>query len=263
MYTDIGLTVPDSFKVNEGGGGRVIIVQGPTIRIAPPLGRSRTFSVRDAARIVRCPKGRSFENVLLDAQGKTLCRFVREEKNGEVFLQYLLNQGVPFLQPDGRLLGPVCSAGSAPGPRFTFQLQRTAPVLMWIGVGYGLAMVLFCVGVPIAVGLSGSHMERNLAIVIGMIFVSLISPWVCAVGKGQLFPPCLTVEGERAWVSYDLVCRELCLKDMDCCRFQRSDKCYILYDKLGRPVIKFSAGDDFAPYLLDFLSSHDIRPRPN
>lgn len=120
-YTDIGLTVPDSFKVNEGG----ITVQGPSIRVGAPLGKSRTFSVQEAERLIlHRPKGRSFENVLLDAQGQILCRFTLAEKNGEVFLQYLLNQGVPFFRPDGRPIEPVRPADPAPGLRFTLQLRR-------------------------------------------------------------------------------------------------------------------------------------------
>ena len=120
-YTDVGLTVPDSFKVNEGG----ITVQGSSIRVGAPLGKSRTFSVREAERLIlHRPKGRSFENVLLDAQGQILCRFALAEKNGEVFLQYLLNQGVPFFRPDGRPIEPVRPADPAPGLRFTLQLRR-------------------------------------------------------------------------------------------------------------------------------------------
>lgn len=258
MYTDMGLTVPDSFRVNEGG----IIVQDAAIRVESPLGKSRSFSVQEAARlIVHRPKGRSFENVLLDAQGQTLCRFTRMEKNGEVFLQYLLNQGVPFFRPDGQPLEIVRPAELASGPRFTLQLRRTAPVWTWVGLGAGLALVLSLVGIPVTAILSGPPIERNLGVLLGVILISLAAPWVCAAASGQLFPPVLYLEGERMWVSRGLGRRELRLEDMDCCRFQRSDECYILYDKRGRPVIKFSIGDDFGPQLIDFLTSHDIRLR--
>lgn len=254
-YTDIGLTVPDSFNVNEGG----ITVQGSSIQVGAPLGKSRTFSVREADRLIlHRPKGRSFENVLLDAQGQTLCRFTRMQKNGEVFLQYLLNQGVPFFRPDGQPLKVVRPAD--PGLRFTLQLRRTAPVWTWIGLGMGLALVLGCVGIPFTVMLSsGSHIERNLCVVLGMSLLSIIAPWVCTAASGQLFPPVLTLDGERMWISRGLGRRELRLEDMDCCRFQRSDECYVLYDLQGRPVIKFSTRDDFGPQLMDFLTSHNIR----
>ena len=70
-YTDIGLTVPDSFQVNEGG----IIVHGSAVHVESPLGKSWSFSVQEADRLIlHRPKGRSFENVLLDAQGQTLDR---------------------------------------------------------------------------------------------------------------------------------------------------------------------------------------------
>lgn len=255
-----GLTVPDSFHVNEGGGGRVILVQGPIIRVEPPLGKSRTFSVREAARlVVHQPKGRSFQNVLLDVQGQPLCSFTQWEKNGEVFLQYLLDQGVPFVHPDGQPLEVTRSADTSSGLRFTLQLQRTSPVGMWIGLGLGLGLVLFLVGIPVTAMLSGSHIERNLTILIGMIFLAITGPWVCALVKGQLFPPVLMLDGEQMWISCGLGRRKLCLENMDCIRFQRSDECCVLYDKQGRPVIKFSTRDDFGPQLMDFLTSHEIR----
>ena len=106
---------------------------------------------------------------------------------------------------------------------------------------------------------SGSHIERNLCVVLGMSLLSIIAPWVCAASSGQLFPPVLTLDGERMWISRGLGRRELRLEDMDCCRFQRSDECYVLYDLQGRPVIKFSTRDDFGPQLMDFLTSHNIR----
>lgn len=253
-FDDPGLTVPDSFCVNN------ICVQGSAIRVERFLGKSQTFSVQDAARLILYrPKGRSWENVLLDAQGRTLCRFALMEKNGEVFLQYLLNQGVPFFRPDGQPLEIVHSADAAPGLRFTLPLRHTAPVGMWIGLGLGLGLVLLLVGVPVTAMLSGSHIERNLAIVLGMALLSIAAPWACALVKGQLFPPILMLDGERVWVIRGLGRRELLLEEMDCCRFQRSDECYVLYDKRGRPVIKFSTRDDFGPQLLDFLTSHNIR----
>lgn len=260
MYTDRRLTVPGSFQVNEGGGGRVITVQGPIVRVEPPLGKSRTFSVREAARlIVRQPKGRSFENVLLGTQGRPLCRFTLSEKNGEVFLQYLMDQGVPFFRPDGRPLEIVRPSEPVSGPRFTLQLRRTAPVGMWLALGFGLTLVLFLVGIPVAVALGGSHIEQVLGILLVMILVSIVSPWICAAAVGQLFPPMLTLEGERMWITRNLGRRELCLEEMDCIRFQRSDECYILYNNQGRAVAKFSTRDDFGPQLMDFLISRNIR----
>ena len=49
------------------------------------------------------------------------------------------------------------------------------------------------------------------------------------------------------------------LEEMDCCRLQHSDECYVLYDKRGRPVIKFSPREDFAPQWMKFLTSHKIK----
>ena len=46
MYTDMGLTVPDSFQVNEGG----IIVHGSAVHVESPLGKSWSFSVQEADR---------------------------------------------------------------------------------------------------------------------------------------------------------------------------------------------------------------------
>ena len=260
IRADGGLTVPDSFRVNEGGGGRVISVQRSMIRVEHPLGRSRCFSVQEAARlIVSSPKGRSFENILLNAQGEVLCRFARTEANGSVFFQYLSDQGVPFFTPDGQPLDPLPSAEPASGPRFTLQLRRTAPVGMWIGLGTGLGMVLFLAGIPVTAMLGGPHVGRNLCVVLVMLLLSIVSPWVCAAASGQLFPPMLTLAEERLWLSRGLGWRELHLEDMDCCRFQPSDECYVLYDRRGRPILKFSTRDDFGPQLMDFLHRHAIK----
>ena len=260
MHTGLGLTVPYSFKVNEGGGGRVIIVQGSVIRVEPPLGKSRTFSVRDAARlIVHQPKGRSFENVLLDFQGHPLCCFTHVEKNAGVFFQYLQNQGVPLFRPDGQPLETVHPADTAPSVRFTIQLRQTVPVGMWLGLGLFLTLVLFLVGIPVTAMLSGPNVERNLGIMLVLIVLSLIVPWVRVVASGQLFPLSLMVDGEQVRMFRGLRWQELRLEDMDCIRFLRSDECYILYNKQGKPVVKFSTRDDFGPQLMNFLTSHNIR----
>lgn len=269
--TGAGLTVPAAFKVNEGGG-RVIAVQGPVIRVEPPLRKGRTFFVHQAAGLtVHRPRGRSFENVLFDDQGETLCRFTVGEKNGEVFLQYLRSQGVPFYRPDGQPLEPAATAPEedgepirhtdmekAFGPRFTLQLRRTQPIWVWIALGQGLGLLLFLFGFPAAAILSGSRTARSLNILLAAIIILIAGPWVLALVRGQLFPPSLTVEGDRMRITTLSGSRELRPEDVGGFCFQRSDECYILYDKAGKTLAKFSTRDDFGPQFLDFLTDHNI-----
>lgn len=271
VYTGPGLTVPVSFKVNEGSGGRVIVVQGPLIRVEPPLRRGQSFSIQQAAGLtVRRPRGRSFENILYDVQGKTLCRFTAGEKNGQVFLQYLRNQGVPFYRSDGRLLEPVPTSPEGGksicctdmekifGPRFTLQLRRTAPIGVWIALGTVLGLLLFLFGFPAVAILSGPRAARNLNILLALILFLAAGPWVLALVKGQLFPPVLTVEGDRMRISAFGGWRELRPENVGGFYFQRSDECYILYDKQGRDMAKFSIRDAFGPQFMDFLTDHGI-----
>ena len=270
--TGAGLTVPASFKVNEGGGGRVIIVQGPVVRVEPPLRKGRTFFIRQAAGLtVRRPRGRSFENVLFDAQGETLCRFTPGEKNGQVFLQYLRSQGVPFYRPDGQPLEPVPAGPEendetirhtdmekAFGPRFTLQLRRTEPIGVWIALGLGLGLLLFLFGFPAVAILSGSRAAWSLDILLAVIIILIAGPWVLALAKGQLFPPVLTVEGDRMRIITFGCFRELRPEDVGGFCFHRSDECYILYDKKGKTLAKFSMRDDFGPQFMDFLTDHNV-----
>lgn len=270
--TGAELTVPASFRVNEGGGGRMIAVQGPVIRVEPPLRKGRTFFVRQAAGLtVHCPRGRSFENILFDARGRTLCRFTAGEKNGQVFLQYLRGHGVPFYRPDGQPLEPAPTApetGGEPlrhtdlervfGPRFTLQLRRTDPIGVWIVLGLGLGLLLFLFGFPAVAILSGSRAAQSLDLLLAVIITLIAGPWVLALARGQLFPPVLTVEGERMRITTFGGCRELRLEDLGGFCFQRSDECYILYDNKGKTVAKFSTRDDFGPQFMDFLTDHNI-----
>lgn len=262
-----GPTVPASFKVNEGGG-RIIAVQGPIIRVEPPLRRGHTFSVRQAAGLtVHRPRGRSFENTLFDARGRVLCRLTAGEKNGQVFLQYLRAQGVPFYRPNGQLLEPAPTApeGGEPirctdierafGPRFTLQLRRTDPIGVWIALGTGLGLLLFLFSFPAAAILGGS---RGLDILLAVIISSIAAPWVLALVKGQLFPPVLTAEGDRMSITAFGCWQELRVEDVGGFYFQRSDECYILYDKRGRDLAKFSTRDVFGPQFMDFLTDHKI-----
>ncbi len=42
-------------------------------------------------------------------------------------------------------------------------------------------------------------------------------------------------------------------------RYDRSDECYILYDKREKILAKFSTRDDFGTQFLNFLTDHEIR----
>ena len=267
LYTPPGLTVPYEFQVAHELGGRMLNVRGETIRVERPLGRGRTFSVRDAAGLtVHQPRGRSFENVLFDAQRQPLCSFGMTEINADVFVQYLRNHGVPFFRPDGQPLEPAArefdkggtDLGKAFGPRFTLQLRRTDPIGVWIGCGIALGLLMFFPGFPLVAyftyGKPYEDLALNLLMVLTIVFN--IGPWVLAAVRGQLFPRRLSVEGDRLWLNGY---KEIRLEDVEGLRWHAADECYLLMGKNGKALAKFSTRDAFGPQFMNFLTDHNIR----
>lgn len=277
LYTPPGQTVPHAFRAQAKEG--VLHIQGETVRVEPPLRRGWTFSVGDAAGLtVHQPRGRSFENVLFDAQGKALCRFVMTGRGAEVFVQYLRNHGVPFYRPDGQPLEPAASKGDreggedsedgekirgtdlekAFGPRFTLQLRRTEPIGVWIGCGMALGLLVFFPGFPAVAYFTYGKPYEDFALNVLMVLTVVfnIGPWVLAAVRGQLFPPQLSVEGDRLWLNG---WKELRLEEVEGLRWHAADECYILVGKNGKALAKFSTRDEFGPQFMNFLTNHDFR----
>ena len=274
LYTPPGQTVPYAFQAQVMEG--VLHVQGETLRVEPSLRRGWTFSVQDAAGLTAHQrKGRSFENVLFDAQGKPLCRFSMTQAGAEVFVQYLRNHGVPFYSPDGRPLEPAVSEEEdgedgggkkiggtdlekAFGPRFTLQLRRTEPIGVWIGCGIALGLLMFFPGFPLVAyftyGKPYEDLALNLLMVLTVVFN--IGPWVLAAVRGQLFPQRLSVEGDRLWLNG---WKELRLEEVEGLRWHAADECYLLMGKNGKTLAKFSTRDAFGPQFMNFLTDHNIR----
>nr|WP_326171186.1 hypothetical protein [uncultured Oscillibacter sp.] len=144
------------------------------------------------------------------------------------------------------------------GPRFTLQLRRTGPTGVWIALEMGLGLLLFLFGVPAVAVFGGSWTAGSLDILLAEIIILIAGPWVLALVKGQLFLPVLTVEGDRMQITTFGGFRELRLEDVGGFYFQRSGECYILYDKRGKTLAKFSTRDDFGPQFMDFLTDHNI-----
>lgn len=274
LYTPPGQTVPHAFQARGEEG--VLHIQGETVRVEPPLRRGWTFSVGDAAGLtVRQPRGRSFENVLFDAQGRTLCRFTMTGNGAEVFVQYLRNHGVPFYRPDGQPLEPAVSEedgedgeggkkirgtdlGKAFGPRFTLQLRRIDPIWAWAGGGLALELLLFLFGFPAVLILCYGKPYEGLAQkgLIVLMVISFCGPWVLAAARGQLFPQRLSVEGDRLWLNG---CREIRLEEVEGLRWHAADECYILAGKNGKALAKFSTRDPFGPQFMSFLTDHGVQ----
>lgn len=252
-----GVTVPHSFHVSAGVG-RVISVTGSSIRTQPPLRPGRSFFVQDVAGVIVGPRDGS--NVLYDGRGEALAWFGMSEKNAAVLVQYLWGHGVPFYRLNGEPLSLAGEdSGGGPARRFVLELRRTRPVGMWIGLGLFLALALICVGFPVACTLDSRQVGRALTVVCVLACAFMGLPWVAAVGTGQLFPPQLVLDGEQMWlIRAFLPRRALHLEEIGGLRFERSDECYLLYDKKDRPLVKFCTRDDFGPAFLNFLRENGI-----
>ncbi|MEY8388080.1 hypothetical protein AALC17_12405 [Oscillospiraceae bacterium 38-13] len=281
--TGAGLLVPAAFAVNEGGGGRVLRIQGDTIHVEPRLRRGRTFSVQDTAGVVSGPSC----NVLYDSQFQALAWFRTGEKNGALFARYLRDRGVPFhslnqLPRKGPLVPPpppVAPHKTTQEPEappeithtdlsrwvsqdFTLELRRTKPVGVWIAAGLALGLAVFFVGFPVIAICGGPWEDLKLKIMMILFFGLTGGPWVLAAAVGELFTPKLSVESGHIWLDKDFFpLREILLTDIGGLRYDRSDECYILYDKQEKTLAKFSTRDTFGPQFLNFLTDHNIRLR--
>lgn len=93
IIPDFGPPVPGSFCVNESES-TMLRVQGTTIRSEPRLRRGRTFLVQDVAGVIIAPG--VGHCVLYNRQDETLAVFRMPGKNGDLFVKYLKNHGIPF-----------------------------------------------------------------------------------------------------------------------------------------------------------------------
>ncbi len=286
--TGFGLPVPDAFAVNEGGGGAVLYVRGAALRWEPRLAKGRTFSAGDVAGVLVGPAC----SALYDSKGETLARFRTSQKNGPLLARYLRDRGVPFYglsevpqtgplpfgeaPPAPTPLGEAGAVGEyaaepeakeAPPPGhtdlsrdFTLVLRRTRPIGAWIGAGMVLAIAVFPIGFPIAARLGERSIIPSLKIMLALVLVLIAGPWAWAAVCGELFPSRLSVENGHIWLDKSLFpIREISLEEIGGLRYDRSDECYILYDKQEKTLAKFSTRDDFGPQFLNFLTDHNIR----
>lgn len=144
-------------------------------------------------------------------------------------------------------------------PDFSLELRRTRPIGAWIGAGMVLTIAVFPIGFPIAALLGERYIVPGLKIMLALVFVLLTGPWVWAVASGELFPPRLSVESGHIWLDKGfLPLREIRLEDIDGLRYDRSDECYILYDKQGKTLAKFSTRDECGSRFMNFLTDHGI-----
>jgi hypothetical protein len=142
---------------------------------------------------------------------------------------------------------------------FSLELRRTRPIGAWIGAGMLLTIAVFPIGFPIAALLGEGCIIPGLKIMVALVFVLLAGPWVWAAAGGELFPPRLSVECGHIWLDKGLLpLREIRLEDIGGLRYDRSDECYILHDKQGKTLVKFSTRDACGSRFMNFLTDHGI-----
>lgn len=142
---------------------------------------------------------------------------------------------------------------------FSLELRRTKPIGAWIGGGMVLAIAVVPIGFPIAALLGERAILPGLKIMLALVVVLIAGPWVWAAASGELFPPRLSVEAGHIWLDKGfLPLREIRLEDMGGLRYDRSDECYILYDRQGDTLAKFSTRDECGSRFLNFLTDHGI-----
>lgn len=143
---------------------------------------------------------------------------------------------------------------------FTLELRRTRPIGAWIGAGMLLTIAVLPIGFPIAALMGERYIVPGLKIMLVLMLVLIAGPWVWAMVSGELFPPRLSVESGHIWLDKGFFpIREIPLADIGGLRYDRSDECYILYDKREKILAKFSTRDDFGSQFLNFLTDHEIR----
>lgn len=290
-----GPPVPAAFDVKCGT--TVLHVQGEIIRVEHQLRRGWSFSAGDVAGVIQAPG--VGHCVPYNAQGQALAVFCLSEKNGELFAQYLRNRDIPFrrldeVPPTGPLVPKEPEKPSPLGEAvweavseyaaeleeqevrhtdfsqyvskdfrdFRLVLRRIHPIGLWVAIGLGLVLLLFFPVFPIVAICNGPYLDLQLNAMIAATVVFAVGPWVMALAVGELFPPRLSVENGRIWLDKDFrPLREIPAEDLGWLRWNRSDECYILYLKNGKPLLKFSTRDDGGPAFMNFLTDHNIRIR--
>lgn len=280
--------LPEKFSV-----GAALEVDGEIICVSPALRRGRSFSVTEAAGVILGPGSGS--NVLYDFQGRVLAKFAWSMENAALFAAYLAEWGVPLISPEEYVPpsggGPRPSAvprKAAPSPEadapeegppaegsreesgggtrlrqdYQLQLRPTAPAL---------AIALFCGGMvlsfvlwTLSLLLVPSRLLRETwwveYAVMGLFLAPIVIPAVWALASGQIFPPRLSAQGENVYLYTFLGgVRQLRWKDLG--GLYAWDSAYILFDKKGKTILKFSDRDACGPLFMKDLLAHGVRIR--
>lgn len=145
---------------------------------------------------------------------------------------------------------------------FTLVLRRTIPFGALIGGGLLLGLIVFFAGFPIIAIHNDPYVFLELKVLLAAFIVLMVGPWAFAAVKGELFSPRLSVENGHVWLNKDFFpLREIPMETLGELRYDRSDACYILYSKQGKPLLKFSTRDDGGSQFMNLLTDHNIRIR--
>lgn len=297
VISGFGPPVPGSFCVNDmlhvqGNTirseprlrrGRTFLVQDVAgVILAPGVGHCVLYNRQDETLAVFCMSGRNGELFVkyLKNHDVPFHRLTEVPPTGPLALRETREPEEPGALGEAvREIVSECAAELEAGPEreetilhtdlgrysawdaqdFSLELRRTRPIGAWIGAGMLLTIAVFPIGFPIAALLGEGYIIPGLKIMVALVFVLLVGPWVWAAASGELFPPRLSVESGHIWLDKGLLpLREICLEDIGVLRYDRSDECYILRDKQGKTLVKFSTRDACGSRFMNFLTDHGI-----
>ena len=263
--------------------GRTFLVQDVAgVILAPGVGHCVLYNRQDETLAVFCMSGRNGELFVkyLKNHDVPFRRLTEVPPTGHLALSETREPEEPGALGEAvREIVSECAAELEAGPEreetilhtdlgrysawdaqdFSLELRRTRPIGAWIGAGMLLTIAVFPIGFPIAALLGEGCIIPGLKIMVALVFVLLVGPWVWAAASGELFPPRLSVESGHIWLDKGLLpLREICLEDIGGLRYDRSDECYILRDKQGKTLVKFSTRDACGSRFMNFLTDHGI-----
>ncbi len=147
---------------------------------------------------------------------------------------------------------------------FRLQLRRTRSVPTLLGVGAALSPAALFTGFPVVAFFFQDRPGADLALWVLLAASVLLAggPLVYALVTGDLLPAYVFVESGHIWLDKGFrPIREIPLRELDRLGWNASDECYILFDKQGKALLKFSTRDEHGPRFMNFLTDHNIRLR--